>query len=71
MNFNDKIFAELIKFLVMSSNYPFYVKQDDIRKIDYLCYIKDTMNPNDYYRNFIWYSVKDLFVRSGIIPSYY
>ena len=55
----------------MSSNYPFYVKQDDIRKIDYLCYIKDTMNPNDYYRNFIWYSVKDLFVRAGIIPSYY
>ena len=71
MDYNDKLFIETIKYLVMSSNYPFYYKQNIISEIDYLSFVKDIMNPNDYYRNILWYGVKELLVRTGIIPNYY
>ncbi|MBR6071688.1 MAG: hypothetical protein IKP77_02500 [Acholeplasmatales bacterium] len=71
MNFNDKFSIEVFKCFVMCLNYPFYIKQDIIREIDKLSLINDSMRQNDYYRNFIWYSVKELFIRAGIIPGYY
>lgn len=71
MDYNDKIFIETIKYLVMSSNYPFYCKQNIICEIDNYVFAKDFMDTNNYYRNFIWYIVKELLVRAGIIPFYH
>ena len=71
MNFNDKLSIEVFKCFVMCSSYPLYFKQDIIREIDKLSLMNDSMRPYDYYKNSIWYILKEIFVRTGIIPIYY
>ena len=67
MNFKDKLIIESFKQLIISSNYPLLYKQSIIREIDYLTFIKDIMNPNDFYNSLTWYYMKELFRRMGII----
>ena len=67
MNFKDKLIIESVKQLIISSNYPLYYKQSIIREIDFLTFIKDILNPNDYYNSFIWYYMKEIFRRMGIM----